>query len=260
MFCFKLGKITPVLPAIAPFLCFAAIVVLQSQEYKKTFQQLDYANYLSQENQQARLIEFQEQSPNLGFDNLMADWSYLNFVQYFGDTQARETIGYQLVSEYFATIANIDPRFTQAHLRLSLANSMYAGNAEETIALMNQILTSVAPESQESALLWTSKGLDELLFLGNKEAAINSYKIAAQWAELSKSNTSDVLTIKDLEEALKFTNEIDLKEAQVRAWSGVLIHIRDHQQKQEIINKIEVLQAEILALKQTSPEPVKISN
>lgn len=257
---FPLSKINQTLSAIAPFLCLAGIVSLQSQEYKKSAQQLNYVNYLSQESQQAKLLESQEQSPNLGFNNLMADWSYLNFVQYFGDTKARETIGYQLVSEYFATIANIDPRFVQAHLRLSLANSMYAGNAEESIALMNQVLASVVPESEASALLWTSKGLDELLFMGNKEAAINSYKIAAQWANLNKSDPANTLIIKDLEKALEFTSEIDLKEAQVRAWSGVLVHIRDNHQKQEIINKIDVLQAEILALKQISPEPANISD
>ena len=257
---FKLGKITKGLSAIAPFVCLAGIVILQAQEYKKSAQKLNYANYVSQENQEAKLIQFQQKSPKLGWDNLVADWSYLNFVQYFGDEKARETIGYQLVPEYFATITDIDPRFTQAHLRLSIANSMYAGNAEQTVALINQVLASVEPESEDSAVLWTSKGLDELLFLGNKKAAVKSYKIAAQWAELSNNIRPDGLTIKDLETALESTNEIDLKEAQVRAWSSVLVHIRDNQKKQEIIDKIDSLRAEILVLKQKSEQPAEISN
>ncbi len=261
------GKVTKALitvtkfaKSIAPFVCLAGIVISQSQEYKKSAQQLNYANYLSQENQDARLIKFQKQSPNLGFDNLVADWSYLNFVQYFGDANARETIGYQLVPEYFEAISHIDPRFTQAHLRLSIANSMYAGNADQTIVLMNQVLESVDPESEESALLWTSKGLDELLFLGNKEAAINSYKTAAQWASLSENSGADGLTIKDLEQALESTDEIDLKEAQLRAWSSVLVHIRDNQKKQEIIDRIDNLRAEILVLEQKSEQIKEIAN
>ena len=246
----KLGRINQALSAIFPFVCLAGIVLLQSQEYKKSVQKLDRANYLSQELEQARLLQIQRQTPTLGFDNLAADWSYLNFVQYFGDEDARDTIGYRLVPEYFETITEIDPRFTQAHLRLSIANSMYAGNAETTVSLMEEVLEAVNPKSKEAALLWTSKGLDELLFLGNKDAAINSYKIAAQWANLGDSNRPDGLTIKDLEQALESTTEADLKLAQIRAWSSVLVHIKDHQRKGEIINKISDLKAELLVLEQ----------
>ena len=247
----QLGKITKILPALAPFICLAGIVLLQSQQYKKSVRQLNRDNYLSQEQEQARLVKFQRQTPNLGFDNLVADWSYLDFVQYFGDKNARETIGYKLVPEYFETITHIDPRFTQAHLRLSVANSMYAGNAEKTVALMEQVLASVDPEAEDSALLWTSKGLDELLFLGNKQAAIDSYQTAARWASLTTEEDSK-LTIEDLGEALESTTEIDLKEAQIRAWSSVLIHIRDNQRKGEIIDKIDNLKAELLTLRQTT--------
>lgn len=248
-------KITKVLPTLAPFICLAGIVILQSQEYKNLAQKLNQTNYLSQEEEQARLIKFQRQTPSLSFDNLKADWSYLNFVQYFGDKSARETIGYKLIPDYFETISNIDPHFTQAHLKLSIANSMYAGNPEKTITLMEQVLESVDPESEQAALLWTSKGLDELLFLGDKEAAIKSYKMAAKWATLTESSYPQGLTIKDLEAALESTSEIELKEAQIRAWSSVLVYIKDNQKKREIITKIGSLKAEILVLEQDDVKP-----
>ena len=248
----QLGKITKLLSTLAPFICLAGIVILQSQEYKKSAQKLNRANYLSQEQEQARLIEFQQHTPTIGFDNLMADWTYLNFVQYFGDEYARDTIGYKLVPDYFETISQIDPHFTQAHLRLSIANSMYAGDPEKTIALMEEVLQSVNPESEDAAMLWTSVGLDRLLFLGDKEAAIKSYKMAAEWAALANGDRSNSLTIKDLETALASTNEIELKEAQVRAWSSVLVHIKDNQRKREIIEKIGNLREEILALEKTA--------
>ncbi len=241
-------KINQALSAIFPFAILAGIVFLQSQEYQKSRQKLDRANYVSQETEQARRLEIQQQTPKLGFDNLAADLSYLNFVQYFGDKDARETIGYKLVPEYFETITAIDPRFTQAHLRLSIANSMYAGNAEKSVALIEEVLAVANPESKESAWLWTSKGLDELLFLGNKEAAINSYKMAAQWAELTQSDRPDGLTIKDLEIALESTTEADLKQAQIRAWSSVLVHIRDNERRGEIIDKISNLKADLSVL------------
>ena len=283
------GKITRVLSAfakikgfIALYTCLAGIVILQSQEYKKSTQSINSANYLIQEEEQARLINWQQQSPKLGFRNLMADWSYLNFVQYFGDKTARETIGYELIPDYFKTISTIDPHFTQAHLRLSIANSMYAGHPEQTIALMDRVLNSVNPESDQAALLWTSKGLDELLFLGDKEAAIKSYKMAAKWADLQSKNFDNYLlrdnwqfyransdrqanrqyslTIKDLEKALESTSEIDLKMAQIRAWSSVLVHIKDNQRKREIVNKITDLKSEIMILNQENQKSAVITH
>lgn len=245
----QLNKIFKLLSPLTPFLCLAGIVSLQGEQYKKSVRQLDTVDYLAQEQEQARLVDWQKRSPDLGFSNLKADWTYLDFVQYFGDKTARETIGYKLVPDYFAALTEIDPQFTQAHLRLSVANSMYAGDPEQTIMLMERVLESV-PQSEDAAFLWTSKGLDELLFMGDKQAAIASYKMAEKWATFAKGDRSKDSTIKDLEAALQSTDEIDLKEAQIRAWSSVLIHIRDNQRRREILGKIGDLKAEIIALKQ----------
>ena len=247
----KISKINQLLVTVLPFICLAGIVVLQGQEYKRSVQKLNRANYIIQEQEQAKLIDWQKRSPNWGFSNLKADWSYLNFVQYFGDKDARETIGYRLIPNYFEAIAHIDPRFAEAHLKLSIANSMYAGDPETTIALMQQVLDSIEPISQEAVAVWTSKGLDELLFMGDKEAAIESYKMAEQWTALAKGDRLEKLTIKDLEEALELKSELELKEAQVRAWSSVLVHIKDYQRKREIIDRIDSIKAEILVLQQS---------
>ncbi|MEL6931374.1 MAG: hypothetical protein AAFO95_22540 [Cyanobacteria bacterium J06600_6] len=244
-----LGKFTRLSAVVSPFIALAGIVVLQAQEYKKSVRQLNRADYLAQEQQQEKLVNWQQNSPSLGFDNLKASWSYLDFVQYFGDRDARDTIGYKLVPEYFETLTTLDPRFTKAYLGLSVANSMYAGNPETTVALMEEVLDFVDPTSEQAAYLWTFKGLDELLFMGDKEAAIASYKMAAQWSELQPEFRPDGLTIRDLEAGLQNTTEIDLKEAQVRAWSSVLTHIRDSQKQREILAKITRLKAEISELK-----------
>ena len=243
-------KIKSLAAASLPFICLAGIVILQGQQYKKSVIKLNRDNYLRQEKEQAELIKFQQKTSNLGFDNLAADLSYLNFVQYFGDRNARETIGYRLVPDYFETIGSLDPRFTQAHLRLAIANTMYAGNAETTVALIEEVLAVVEPNSEDAALLWTSKGLDELLFFGDKDAAIKSYQTATQWAAIEQSKRPDGLTIKDLELALANTTEIELKETQIRAWSSVLVYIRDNQRTREILAKIITLKAEVAALEQ----------
>jgi len=247
-----LGKTAKILTTISPFIALAGIVILQSQEYKKSVQKLNNADYLAQEQEQAELVDWQQKTSHLGFDNLQADWSYLDFVQYFGDAKARETIGYKLVPEYFEAITTIDPRFTTAYLNLAIANSMYAGHPEKTIALMEQVLESVDPASEQAALLWTSKGLDELLFMGDKKAAIESYKMAAKWQSLTNQKRADGLTIKDLELALKDTDEIDLKQAQIRAWSSVLVYVRDQQRQREILDKIAGFKVELAALEQAN--------
>ena len=248
----KSETVAKLLFTLTPFICLAGIVILQAQEYKKSVRQLDSADYLAQEQEQASLVNWQKQSSHFGFDNLQADISYLNFLQYFGDKAARETIGYKLVPNYFATISSIDPHFTQAHLNLAIANSMYAGNPEQTIEFMEQILESVDPKSEQAAYLWTSKGLDELLFMGDKSAAIQSYNMAANWADLTISDRPNQIAIKDLELALGYTDEIDLKKAQIFAWSSVLVHIKDYQRRREILDKISNLKAEILTLEQAA--------
>ena len=251
------GKISKNLSSISPFIALVGIVILQSQEYKKSVAKLNNTDYLAQEQEQARLVDWQKQTSHLGFDNLKADWIYLDFVQYFGDANARETIGYKLVPEYFETITKIDPRFTTAYLNLAIANSMYAGYPEKTIVLTEQVLKSVNPESPDASFLWTSKGLDELLFMGDKKAAIESYQMAAKWQSLANTKRPDGLTIQDLELALKDTDEIDLKQAQIRAWSSVLVYVKEQPRQREIMDKISSLKAELSVLEQantTQPE------
>ena len=243
-----LGKFTKLLSAVSPFIALAGIVVLQGQEYKKSVRQLNRADFLAREQELQRSVSWQQHSPSLGFDNLKANWSYIDFVQYFGDKEARETIGYKLVPEYFETLTAIDPRFTRAYLTLSVANSMYAGDPETTISLMEEVINSVDPTSEQAAYLWTSKGLDELLFMGDKQAAIASYEMAAQWSEFQHEVRPDGLGIKDLATGLEGATELDLKQAQVTAWSSVLVHVRDYDRQREIMSKIAVLQAEISEL------------
>lgn len=251
-----LGKTSKILSMFSPFIVLAGIIILQSQEYKKSVQKLNDADYLAQEQEQAKRINWQQQTSHLDFDNLKANWTYLDFVQYFGNGNARETIGYELVPEYFETITNIDPRFTSAYLNLAIANSMYAGYPEKTIALMEEVLKSVDPESEQAALLWTSKGLDELLFMGDKKAAIKSYQMATKWQSLTETKQANNLTIQNLELALKDTSAIDLKQAQIRAWSTVLAYVKDVPRQREIKAKISHFKAELAILEQAeNPQP-----
>ena len=247
----KLYIFKPFLHLYAFSLCFLGIVGLQSQQYKRTVNISGFANYVKEEREQKRLVKLQKNIPALGFDNLVADWTYLSFIQYFGDKPARDTIGYSLVPDYFQALSDRDPLFSKAYLTLSSANSVYAGRPEQTISFIEEVLQSISIETDsdtDAAILWSYKGMDELLFLGDTEAAKKSYEMSAFFAEQYDSDAGDKLAVTNLETVLFLTDAPDVKEAQIAAWSMVLPNIRDHRHRQEIIDKIQRLKAEMAAL------------
>ncbi|MGF1541201.1 MAG: hypothetical protein ACFCU5_12245 [Pleurocapsa sp.] len=223
-----------------------AIFNLQKNHYNQASISDGTTNYFQQEQSQKQSLKMHKYIPALGFNNLVANQHYLSFVQYFGNKAARDTTGHSLVSDYFETIVNYDPWFTDAHIILSNANSVYAGNPEQTVALMNQVLQSISPEaSTKTNVLWTSKGLDELLFLGDTQAAEKSYKMAAIWAQKTPGDRTQEIVTRNLQMAEFLATNPDTREAQIRAWSMVLPNIKDEAHRQRVINKIETLKAEL---------------
>ncbi len=226
-------------------MCLVGIIKLQNKQ-QQNFEQESQSHYLTQEQAQKRLVEIQKNIPSFGFDNLIADWSFLGFVNYFGDKPARDEIGHQLVADYFDTISRRDPRFIDAHLNLSVANSMYAGQPKKTIAFMERVLQAVEPEIHtETSLLWSAKGMDELLFFGDTEAAKHSYEMAAKWAKSKEDNLNQNRARNNIKTARFLSGKPDTKQVQIRAWSSVLPNIKDEQRRQEIIAKINNLKIEL---------------
>lgn len=242
----QLNLVRKVFPWLVISMCLMGIVKLQNKQQQDIEPRNSYNDYLTREQSQKRLIKIQKNIPTLGFDNLIADWSFLSFIDYFGDKPARDEIGHSLVADYFDTISDRDPRFTQAHLTLSVANSMYAGQPTTTVALMERVLESVNPEIHaDTSLLWTSKGMDELLFLGDTQAAQHSYEMAAKWSKTQDDALNHNRAMKNLETALFLSSEPDTKQAQIMAWSTVLPNIKDEQHRQEIVAKINQLKVEL---------------
>lgn len=226
------------------FICLSGIITLQSNQVKTN--QTQTSDYLQEEQNHQIFLTFQKLFPSVGFDNLKADWIFLHFVQYFGDDPARDKIGYSLVPDYFETIVKYDPNFTQAYLTLSTANTMYAGKPQQTINLMEQVLDSISPTtSSDNFLLWNVKGLDELLFIGDNQAAKYSYQMAAQWANLQDSKQGKNLADRYLQTANFLATNPDNTEAQIAAWNLVLPNLRDEQTRQEVIDKIKVLETKL---------------
>jgi hypothetical protein len=192
-----------------------------------------------------------KKTPTFGYDNLMANWSYLNFLQYFGDDDVRARTGYSLSPEYFDVIIERDPRFLGTYISLSTSISLYAGMPERSIALMEKGLKSLKPQMPEkSYYIWRYKGIDELLFLGNAQAAKQSFTTAADWASTYTDEESKYVAITSLRTANFLRQNPDSKYAQISTWGMILSNPIDNATRKRAISAIEKLGGKVI----TTPE------
>ena len=185
--------------------------------------------------------------PAFGFDNLLGDWVFIGFLVYFGDNEARAHTGYELSPEYFNIIVDRDPRFLGAYIGLSTSISMYAGMPDKSVALMNKGLQSMSPEvPSKSYYIWRYKGTDELLFLGNAQAARQSFEKAAEWASVYFDPESKNVSEISRQTAQFLARNPNSKSAQVSAWSMVLTNAVDNRTRKIAISHIEALGGKVI--------------
>jgi hypothetical protein len=217
------------------FLPLAGIILLQEKSLQQN-SQTPSERYKTEAKADQVFLDVQSRIPTLGFDNLLADWTLLKFIQYFGDEPARKETSYELIPKFFQTIVNNDPRFTQALLMLSSANSLYALSPQTTVKLLNQALESITHQlSPLSPYVWTYKGVDEILFLGDIKAAQHSYEMGAKWAE----ERGDTVAAKRNTETADFlAKNPNSKKAQVAAWMSILENAFTEETRQRAIKEI----------------------
>ncbi len=179
---------------------------------------------LQQEEAKAQAqLSISKQLPTFGFRNLVANWHFINFMQYFGDNEVRQKAGYASAMEYFDAILDRDPRFLEAYYYLSNAGSIYAGQPERSVNLMNRGLKSLSPKVPDRGyFIWRLKAVDELLFLGRVPEARNSMQNAANWAK--QYNTEEGQNVARLSQntANYLARNPNSKKAQFDAWNMVL--------------------------------------
>lgn len=187
-------------------------------------------------------LDLLQKIPSLGFSNLIADWTLLSFLQYFGDDPARDRTGYELSPEYFRTIIDRDPHFIQAYLFLSTSVSLFAGEPEKAIALMDKGIQSLTPEQPRAYYTWRYKGIDELLFLGNTKTAEKSFTKAAEWASEFADEESQNIAALSRKTAQFLATDPDVKVAQEGAWAMILVNAlnaNDERIRKRVIERIE---------------------
>jgi hypothetical protein len=247
----KTQTINKILPYIFLSICLLSLILSQHKYYKISLNNDKNNNSLQKEKEIKATLKIQKKIPSFGFNNLRANWIFLNFIQYFGDKKARNHTGHSLIADYFETLLKYDPHFTQAYLTLSTANTIYAAKPDKTIALMEQVLQSTSPEvSPYTSSLWTVKALDELLFLGDTKAAHKSYNMATQWANQRGDELGKNIAIRNQKTADFLATNPDTTKAQIASWKMILPNVRDSKTRQEILDKIESLEKKMIEAQQ----------
>jgi hypothetical protein len=240
----------PFIPAGIALLCIAAICALQFpqlQRLKTTSQTATAAElYQATSAEQARL-KLLKTMPAFGFDNALADWTFLNFLQYFGDQPARAKTDYSLSPDYFEIILDRDPYFINAYTFLSTSAALYAAMPERSVAIARQNLAALKPNvPPESYYAWRQVAIDELLFLGDSQAARQSFETAASWAKQAGNPDGDRVAAMSLQTAAFLVRNPNSKTAQVSAWVMVLGNATDPRTRNIARQRIESLGGKII--------------
>jgi hypothetical protein len=223
-------------------LCLLLGILVAQSTRLNTLQGHSMKNEESNERLLKTQLDILQKLPGLGFDNLLADWTYLQFLQYFGNDKVRMDKGYGLSPDYFEVIIPRDPYYSYFYLFLSGSSSLYAGQPDRTVALMNEGLSHMTPEVPEQGyLVWRYKGTDELLFLGDTAAAQASFQTAADWARQSDDPEAEtVAAISQRTADFLAANPVS-KRAQVDAWGSVLVNSLNEGSRNLAIERIEAL-------------------
>jgi hypothetical protein len=226
------------------------VVFLQNIQVNKNQSILSDEDYQSQEKEQQLELKVVDKIPALGFSNVLADWNYLKFIQYFGDSTARETIGYALAPDYFAQVVKRDSRFVDALLKLDTATSVFGGYPQKSVALLNQALPLIPLNLKNPGYppyyLWQAKGINELLFLGDFQAAKQSYQMAVKEAKDYPSKSSQNFVVRT-EQTIKFLeHNPNSKIAQIGAWTAILGTNPDIRTLKRVTQEIKALGGKIV--------------
>lgn len=221
------------------------VFVLQQQDLKEVTKQLNQPQYTVDAEKARQQLDVSLLLPDLGFNNLFADWSFLNFIQYFGDTKAREATDYELCPIYFETIINRDSRFTDAINSLDVCTSIFAGYPKDSIRYMEKSLATMNPKMAAITLrpyyIWRSLGIAQLLFLGQPLLTVQSYETALQWAKPYQDLLSQQFILNTQQSIDFLKTNPDSTLAQIGAWATILGNNPDERMFKRVIKEVEAL-------------------
>ncbi len=232
--------------SIVIFLATGSIVWLQMPILEQGEAIISQEEYFQAEKNNQMELNLLKKIPSLGLQNLIADWTFLNFVQYYGDRQARDMTGYSLAPGYFEVIVKQDPRFVNAYFLLEPATTLFAGQPQISVDLISEGLESIQPQQPLAYQVWLYKGIIQILFLNDIEGAKKSYRTAAQWAR--QEDTSVSLNAAEIAEqtATFLEQNPDSKKVVASAWLMIFVNAKDDQTRGIALENIQDLGGKIL--------------
>ncbi len=210
-------------------LAIIGVMLMQRLQLAQSTQAIDYPQA---DREEAIRLQILRQSPTFGFSNLVADWTFINFLMYYGDDDARSQTGYGLSPEYFDIVTRLDPWFVQIYPFLSAAVSYQAAQPEKAVALMQRATASLSPQINPKAFIaWRYQGLDQLLLLGDVPGAIASHKMAAEWVKGTPDQALAPLFQQTAEFLATDPNSIPIR---INSWAEVYIQAANTRDKQTL--------------------------
>ncbi len=192
-------------------------------------------------------LELVRHSPSIGFRNVVANTVFIQFLQYFGDDDARKQFGYAKSPDFFEALISQDPYYRDFYIFLSGSSTLYAGRPDRSVEITASGLSNLSPnQPPDSYYVWRYKAVDELLFLGDNKAAQASFGTAADWAAQSKAPGSEQIAIQSRRTADFLADNPNSRVAQIDAWSSLLTTALDKDTRIRAIKKIEELGGSIV--------------
>jgi len=180
--------------------------------------------------------------PNMGFGNVVSAYVFIDFLEYFGNDEERSITGYSLSPNFFEPIIKNDPYYKDYYLFLSSSTTTQAGMPKETVSLMSRGLSSFGSQRPpESYYVWRYKAVDELLFLGDRKAAQESFKMAAKWGQESDDPHAIGIARLSQQTAQFLATNPDSIQAEIDAWSSILTTALDNETRQRAVTRIREL-------------------
>ncbi|WP_181314330.1 hypothetical protein [Phormidesmis priestleyi] len=196
----------------------AGVITMQRIQLNKS--SLWSENPQQAEQQETLRLDLLQKSPTFGFDNLIADWAFLNFLQYYGDDEARKQTGYSLSPQYFDLITRRDPRFVDSYLFLSGTLSYQLGEPKRSLKYLKRGTDALSPQNHPRAFtVWRYAALDQLLLLGDTPSAIHSLEMASKWANDVPEYGEAAAIFQETANFLK--TDPDSRLVRFQAWSSV---------------------------------------
>ncbi len=116
---------------------------------------------------------------SLGFDQLLADFYWLKFVGYIGDSPARRLDGCSLARPYLELITALDPYFLEPYWFAAFT----IGGDMQKPAEAAQLIEWGLQNNQDNWYLPFIAGLNQFLFAKNEVTAAKFYRMAARFPD-----------------------------------------------------------------------------